>query len=145
MEKIKVIHYIPGFNSGGIESRLIDWYRYIDREKIEFIVIKLNNNDTSDKIKELVSLGGRYYNLPPFNLKKMKTYMHELKKILINEKPYILHVHSLSTGIFPLLIAKKNGIKTRILHSRTTDYLPNEKNSFIKKILKAITPNYATD
>ena len=52
MKKIKVLHYIPGFNEGGIEARLLDWYRNMDRSKIQFYIIKLNNV-TSDKMLEI--------------------------------------------------------------------------------------------
>lgn len=145
MNKIKVLHYVPGFKDGGIESRLLDWYSNIDKQKIEFIVIKLNNIDDSDKIKKFVELGGKYYNLPPFRPKNFIKYIKMLKSILKKEKPDVLHVHSLSTGIFPLFYGKKYNIQKRILHSRTNSYLPNEKNKLFKKILKSITPLYATD
>ncbi len=143
MSKIKVIHYIPGFNMGGIESRLVDWYREIDRNKIEFIVIK-NNNIESEKLKEFVSLGGRFYNLPHLELKKIKIYLNKLKEILKKENPDIIHVHTISVAIFPLYIAKQLGIKTRILHSRTTSR-KTDKNKFVKTILHFLAIKYATD
>ncbi len=144
MKKIKVIHYIPGFNTGGIESRLVDWYKNIDRNKIEFIVIK-NNDIESEKLIEFLSIGGRYYNLPHFDLKNYKKYKRKLKEIIIKEKADVIHVHDVSSGFFPLYFAKKYGIKKRILHSRTTGYLPKEPNVLIKKILKKLSVNFATD
>ncbi len=143
MAKIKVIQYIPGFNMGGIESRLIDWYKNMDRNIVEFIVIK-NNNINSEKLKEFIELGGRYYNLPHFDMTNLKKYIKGLREILKKERPDIVHVHSLSSGIFVLYMAKKLGVKTRILHSRTTDYLPNEKNVLVKKFLRILTPRWAT-
>lgn len=145
MEKfmIKVLHYCPGFNFGGIESRLIDWYRGIDRNKIQFIVIKLNDIE-SEKIKELESLGGKYYNLPPFTLKSIRKHIELINEIIEKEKPQIVHVHNLETGVFTLYIAKKYGIKTRILHARTTKF-HNDSRQIVRKMLHKISPIYATD
>lgn len=142
--KIKIIHYIPGFDVGGIESRLLDWYRNIDRNKVEFIVIKMNNK-LSEKAREFIELGGRFCNIPSLNSKSIFQYIKALDKVLKEEKPDIVHVHCMNSGLFCLYLAKKNNIKTRIFHSRTTDFLPNEKNLFIKKIIKKLTPKFATD
>ena len=144
MKKIKVLHYIPGFNEGGIEARLLDWYRNMDRSKIQFYIIKLNNV-TSDKMLEIEKLGGKFYNVTPFTPHTFIKYIKQISHIIKEINPDILHIHSFSTGIFPLTIAKKEGIKARIIHSRTTDYLPNEKNITIKKFLKKYTPKFATD
>lgn len=36
MKKMKVLHYIPGFNTGGIESVFLSWYRNLDKGLIDF-------------------------------------------------------------------------------------------------------------
>ncbi|HGK7337165.1 TPA: hypothetical protein ACJ51P_002138, partial [Streptococcus suis] len=36
-------------------------------------------------------------------------------------------------------------MKCRILHSRTTNFLPNEKNKIIKQAFMKIAPKFATD
>lgn len=145
MNRVKVLHYIPGFNIGGIESRLLDWYENIDHDKVEFVVVKLNTNNDSDKLIQFVELGGRYHNLPAFKPQKFIQYIVNLKRIFKEEMPDVVHVHSLSTGIFPLYFAKKYNVPVRILHSRTTGYLPNEKNILLKKIFKKFTAMFATD
>ena len=140
---IKILHYVPGFRNGGIESRLLDWYRNSDRTKIQYVLVKLNNIDDTENMKEFVELGGQYYNLPPVTASNLLRLSARIRQILISEKIDVVHVHSLSTGIFVLREAKRLGIKCRILHSRTTDYLPNEKNLAIKNALRYITPHYA--
>lgn len=142
---IKVLHYTPGFLYGGIESRLLDWYRNIDRTKIQFQIIKLNNIDDTDNINEFVSLGGKFHDLNPFNLKYGFKLEKDIYNVIINEHIDIVHVHDTNTGLLALRAAKKAGIKCRILHSRTTDFLPNEKNKIIKQIFMKIAPEYATD
>lgn len=140
---ITVLHYAPGFRSGGIESRLLDWYRNINREQVRFVLVKLNNEDDTAYLKEFDSLGGRWYNLPAFTLNYYFSFLKELKKIFKKEKIDVVHVHDVSSGFLVLREAKKRGIKCRILHSRTTSYLPNEKNIFVKTLFRKITPLYA--
>lgn len=142
---IKILHYTPGFLCGGIESRLLDWYRNIDRTKIQFQIVKLNNIDDTDNIKEFVNLGGKYHNLNPFNLKYGFKLEKEIYNVIINEGIDIIHVHDTNTGLLALRAAKKAGIKCRILHSRTTDFLPNEKNKIVKQLFMKLAPKYATD
>lgn len=142
---IHVLHYAPGFESGGIESRLLDWYRNIDREKIKFILIKLNTIDNSENIKEFCELGGKFYNLPPISLSKIIDFELTVKKIILKEKIDIVHVHDTNSGVFVLNAAKKAGVKHRIYHSRTTDFLPNERSLLIKKFLMKIAPFCATE
>lgn len=143
--KIRVLHYAPGFNSGGIESRLLDWYRNIDRKKIEFNLLKLNSIDDTYNLREFKQLGGQTYNLPTFEIRNSFEYFKKLNLFFKENQFDVVHVHDLSTGVFVLLAAKKAGIKCRILHSRTTAYLPNEKNEIIKKVLKPLTRVFATD
>lgn len=140
---ITVLHYAPGFKTGGIESRLLDWYRNIDRSKVRFVLIKLNNLDDTDNIAEFVKLGGTFYDLPPFSIKEAFTFPQAINKILKKEHVDIVHVHDVNSGIFVLKEAKKLGIKCRILHSRTTSYLPQERNVWIKTIFRKNAPRYA--
>lgn len=143
MNKVRVLHYAPGFLSGGIESRLLDWYRNIDREKVQFCLVKLNNVDNTHNIREFKELGGEVYNLPPFNMKNFLNYIRILNELFKKNYFDIVHVHDVSSGIFVLLLARINKIKMRILHSRTTDYLPNEKNLLIKKSFKKLIPFFS--
>lgn len=145
MKQVKVLHYAPGFLSGGIESRLLDWYRNIDRTKVKFCLIKLNDIDDTHNIREFIELGGEVYNLPKINIKNLFKFLTKLNKVMRVNSFDVIHVHDISSGVFALAIAKVNHIKLRIMHSRTTDYLPNEKNVFIKKACKKIIPIFANN
>ena len=112
--KIKIIHYIPGFDTGGIESRLLDWYENMDRDKIEFIVIRMTTNN-SDKVKELQKINGKFHTIPNFNLKNIIKYFKKMVEILKKEKPDIVHVHCMNTGLFCLMIAKICKIKKNFI------------------------------
>lgn len=140
---IRVLHYIPGFRNGGIESRLLDWYHFIDRDNIHFSVIKLNEINDSDNAKKFLEMGGIFYNIPPLTLKNTYKYFFCLFKLIDKQNFDILHVHDLNSGLFPLIIAMIKGIKVRIFHSRTNNYLYNEKNIHIKKVQKSFIKYFA--
>ena len=145
IELITILHYTPGFLSGGIESRLLDWYRNIDRKLIRFILIKLNNVNDTKLIEEFKSLGGIVYNLPPLKKSNFFLMTSRIKKIIVKEQVDIVHVHDINSGYFALKAAKKCKIRCRIYHSRTNSFSNNEKMAFIKKILMKMSPKYATD
>lgn len=142
---VKVLQYAPGFLSGGIESRMLDWYRNIDRSKIQFILVKLNNIDDTPNMKEFVSLGGKFYNLPHCGIKTVWSFEKKMERIIEEENIDIVHVHDVNSGLFALRAAKKCGIKCRIFHSRTIAFSPNERNLLAKKMIKRKAPKYATN
>ncbi|MFD4817054.1 glycosyltransferase family 1 protein [Peribacillus butanolivorans] len=144
-KKVKILHYVPGFDHGGIESRLIDWYKNIDRDKIQFDLIKLTPDTENPLIEKFKDLGGMVYTLPKFSPKTYFIFQKELKKFF-NEHDYnAVHCHSPITGHFVLQRAMNNGIPIRIMHSRTTQF--NSDSTFIpiRNYLKRLSVSYATD
>lgn len=143
--KIRILHYVPGFEQGGIESRLLDWYRNIDREEIQFELIKLTSDKENELIKEFELLGGKVYTLPRFSPQTFFSYRKELRKLFIENDFYdIAHCHSPTTGYFFLKEAKRSKVPVRILHSRTTRF--NTESSFvpIRNVLKRLANYHAT-
>ena len=68
MEKpIRVLHVLGATNLGGAESRIMDLYRHIDREKIQFdFLIHTKKEGFFDQ--EIKQLGGKIYHLPSFRV-----------------------------------------------------------------------------
>ncbi len=143
MAMIKVLHYAPGFNYGGIESRMVDWYTNMNRDDVKFILIKLNNMESA-KTQELKRLGAICYDLPPFTFKNLIQHISEVHRILVIERPNIVHVHNTETSLFVLALSAMYGIKTRIIHARTTGF-PDGKKQVLRKILHKLTPLFGTD
>ncbi|MCA0981205.1 glycosyltransferase family 1 protein [Exiguobacterium aestuarii] len=143
--KLRVLHYVPGFDQGGIESRLLDWYRNIDRNKIQFDLIKLTPDRNNDLIEEFKLLGGNVYTLPKFSPKNFLSFRKELRYMFKSNDSYdVVHCHSPATGYFFLKEAKKNNVPVRILHSRTTQFNSESTFIFVRHQLKKLANNYAT-
>ena len=141
---IKVLHIVPGFLYGGIESRLIDWYSCVDREKCQFDVLKVTPDQPNALVDRMQELGAEVISIPPLGIKTAFRHIHAVRKVIKNGNYSVVHSHSLAYGFFTLLFAKTNGIKLRILHSRTTSYNPNDKHVFVSTILGKMAIPLAT-
>ena len=63
---LRVLHSVSNMDRGGIETMLMNYYRHIDREKVQFdfIVNKQKPGDYDDEIRRL---GGHIYQSPGLN------------------------------------------------------------------------------
>lgn len=115
MERVLMI--LPGLNvSGGMESFIMNYYRNIDRSKINFDFIA---HDISQKsyIEEIKSLGGRVYKFPHFSLSSYKEIKEKYKKLLNQNNYKIVHCNMPNASFLYLKEAKKMCVPARILHS----------------------------
>lgn len=126
----KVLHVVGGMDIGGTETMLMNIYRNIDREKIEFHFISYYGRKGfyDDEIEKL---GGK---IIPLNFsKKYGAFgsLYELKKILSKGKYDVIHGHTLFNCGFTMAVGWLSGVKIRITHSHTTF---ERKDDFLKKL-----------
>lgn len=115
---IRVLHVINGLGSGGAESLIMNWYRYINRAKVQFdFLVRSRNNIYSS---EIASLGGIVYYAPQFPEQWHKNFVYT-KKFMEQHKYKIIHVHANALMYtYPLYIASKQCVPCRIMHSHNT-------------------------
>lgn len=110
----KILHVVGAMNRAGTETMLMNIYRNIDREKIQFDFISYSNEDAHYD-EEIRNLGGKVIKLTS------TTSVKELTKAIRENGPYdVVHAHTLFNSGIAMLAAKKCGIKNRIVHSHTT-------------------------
>lgn len=117
---IRVLHVLHVMNYAGTETLLINIYRNIDRNKIQFdfAVCDTNRGDYDEEIK---SLGGKIIYYPRYRGTNHFTYQKWWNSFFKEHKEYcIVHGHIGSTAAIYLSIAKKFGCYT-IAHSHATD------------------------
>lgn len=66
-EPIRILHVLGGVSLGGAESRIMDLYRCIDREKIQFDFL-VHQNKPGYYEEEIQKLGGTDIPCSPFSL-----------------------------------------------------------------------------
>lgn len=123
----RVLHVVGSINAGGMETMIMNYYRNIDRTKIQFdfLIFTEGKGFYED---EIISLGGKIYKVTPRRRNVVKNYL-ELKKFFKANKYDVVHIHQGVTTLLPLKFAKKYGISKRIVHNHGI-------NRKIKKVLK---------
>ncbi len=142
MEKIKVAQVIGKGNNGGVESMMINLYKFMDKDLIQCDFLIENECETINK--EVVErFGGKLIIIPSY--KNPFKYMKVLKKIFAENKYDIVHSNMNTLSVFTLRAAKKAKIKHRIAHSHSTSNKKDIIRNIIKNILKHFSKIYATD
>lgn len=127
---------------GGVEAVIMNYYRHIDRSKIQFDFI-CDSDSTDIPYEEIEKLGGRVILVPPYQ--KLVKYIKELKRIFKENNYKIVHSNINALSVFPLYAAKKAGVPVRIAHSHSTSNKKEWKKTLIKNILRPFSKKYATD
>lgn len=136
---IRVLHSVSNMDRGGIETMLMNYYRNIDRTKIQFDFIS-NKTKPGDYDDEIKSMGGRIFLGPGLKPNNYPEYLKFIDRILTeNPDIKILHAHNEGMAFYPLSAAKKAGLKVRIAHAHNTRIIRDYKWS-LKIVCKAMIP-----
>ncbi|MBQ9265869.1 MAG: glycosyltransferase family 1 protein [Bacilli bacterium] len=138
---IRVAQIIGHACDGGVESVIMNYYRHIDRSKVQFDFFVDGTSNIINK-KEIESMGGRVTIIP--YIKHYFKCMKALKKAFKENHYDIVHSNMNTLSVFYLRMAKKCGIKVRIAHSHTTSNKKEHLRNFIKNVLKLFSKTYAT-
>lgn len=118
-KQIRVLHVLGTTNLGGAESRIMELYRSMDRESVQFDFL-VHTDKEGHYSREIVSLGGCIYNVPRFNGKNYRTYRKALVEFFDRHHEFAaVHGHMTSTAAIYLPIAKCAGIPITIAHARS--------------------------
>ena len=114
--KNRILHMIGSLGIGGSQAFVMNIYRKIDRDKLQFDFI-VDSPEYTHYISEIESLGGKVYFFPKFNGKNYIKVRRFWTKFLQEHKEYkVLHSHVRSYASLYIPIAKSFGLKT-IIHS----------------------------
>ncbi|WHY33853.1 glycosyltransferase family 1 protein [Cytobacillus firmus] len=142
---IRVLHVVGKMNRGGIETFLMNVYRKIDRQKVQFDFL-VHTEDECDYNEEIFKLGGKIYSIPPRKqgfFKNRKSLIAFFKK---HQDYKVVHQHISSLSyVEPLKIATKFGIPIRIVHGHSSQEGGSFFNKYIHKWNQIGVKTYATD
>ena len=116
----RVLHVLGGLNRGGIESFIMNLYRTIDRDSIQFDFLVFKEG--GDYYNEIISLGGTIFTLPPRNAGIVQYYKGIKAFFRQHSGDYVaVHLHAATlSSVFVLTESKRNGIPIRIIHSHSS-------------------------
>lgn len=140
-EPIRVLHILQRMEAAGVQTLLMNLYRKIDRERVQFdFLVHYTVPQFFDK--EIEALGGKIYRFSVREDYNFPKYYHELNQFFREHKEYkIVHGHMHTLGAIYLHVAKRNGVPVRIAHSHTNNTQKDAKQ-FIKIMMNHL---YAVD
>jgi len=116
---IRILHVLGRLDCGGAETLVMNWYRNINRDAIQFDFV-IHTEEECYYSAEIRRLGGRIFSVPKYSGFNHATYISKWKAFFLEHPEYkIIHGHVRSTAAIYLKIAKKMGLIT-IAHSHST-------------------------
>ena len=141
-EPIRVLHVVTHMNRGGLETMLMNYYRHIDREQVQFDFL-VHRQERAAYDDEIEQLGGVIYRLPQLN-PVSPDYLKKLDGFFATHPEYrIIHSHLDCMAGIPLKYAKKYGVPVRIAHAHSSNQTKDSKY-LLKLCYKRNIVRYAT-
>lgn len=139
---IKVLAVVYKLMPAGLENRLMDILRNIDRDRVQIDIFtyQLDPGVYDDEVRRL---GGTVYYNPPLTIKNMFWYIQYFKDFLKKHPEYrIIHAHQDAWCSVFCKGAYLAGVPVRIAHSRTA-ISTHSLSNIVKDIIKVPTRKYA--
>lgn len=137
----RILQVVTYMGLGGIESMLMNYYRHMDRTKIQFDFL-VHREFRADFDDEIEALGGRIYRLPPMN-PASGAYRKALKDFFQTHHYRVVHCHLNYMSGVVLATAKRAGSSVRIAHAHTANMVPGWKRA-VRRMCKHLIPFTAT-
>lgn len=132
---IRVLHIFHEMANGGIEHFVMDYYRHIDRTRVQFdFLVSVETEGYFDR--EIEAMGGIIHYAYPLKKNPIRNY-YDIARIVRENHYDIVHRHTGSAfGYFDLRAARHGGAKHLILHSHNNKagnlILHRLSNTFLK-------------
>ena len=138
MERVAVV--MGKMHSGGKKNLVMEYYRHIDRTKIQFDFICDADSNAIPK-EEIEALGGKYYVIAPYQ--NIFKNMSQMKKICKKNKYKIMHSYNGTINLFSMFVGWQCRIPVRINESISMAHSADKK-TILKNILKPFSRMFAT-
>ena len=143
MTPIRVLQVVTHMERGGLESMIMNYCRYIDREKVQFDFLA-HRQERAAFDDEIESLGGRIYRLPRL-VPWSKSYLSALNRFFEEHPEYkVVHVHQDCLSSVILKAAAQHNVPVRVAHIHSANQDKNLKYP-VKLWYKRFIPQYATN
>lgn len=143
MKKIKVMHFVAGLLSGGVEQMLYNYCRFMNHDKYEFIIVYQHEPVDTCRVK-IESTGCRTCRITARN----ESFIGNIKdsiRVIKEEKPDIVHAHMNLMNFCALYAAKKCGVNVRISHSHIAEKNKGILFRMMASVCKQLSIHFATD
>ena len=127
---IRVLHVVGKMHYGGMETLIMNVYRHIDRDRVQFDFL-VHYEEAGEYDDEIRRLGGKIYVMPRTVPQNYFKYKKALYKFFTEHQEYkIIHGHLQSVAYIYHDIAKRTGDRVCITHAHASGYDKNLKGIF---------------
>ena len=139
---VRIAHVIGKARNGGVEAAVLNYYKYIDRTKIQydFLIYEDSTHIPEQFIKDL---GGNIIIIPPYQ--KPFAYHKALYQLFTRNHYPLVYSHINTLSVFPLFAAWRAGVPIRAAHSHTTAGRGEFKRNVMKYTLRNFSRTFATE
>lgn len=125
MAPIRVLQVMPAMDAGGMETFVMNVYRTIDRDLVQFDFLYHYDKPCLYDY-EIQALGGKITKLTIRQDNNLPRYLRQLDAFFAAHPEYrIIHGHYSGFGMFYNAAARRRGVPVRVGHSHNTAYEPN--------------------
>ncbi len=139
---IRILHIVTYMGRGGLETMLMNYYRHMDRSKVQFDFL-VHRDFEADYDREILAMGGKIFQVSKL-IPWSRSYRNELKDFFRKHPEYtIVHVHQDCLSSVALQCAAECGVPVRIAHSHSSSAVKDLKYPIKLHYMKRIS-KYAT-
>lgn len=136
----RVLEVIYGFGYGGIRTFIMNYLRYLDKDKFKVDVYAFGF-DSSPFTEQVEKMGANIYFESENNAhSRPLKFVWQLKKFMDEHGPYdVVHANTNLISAWVLLAAKISKVSVRLAHSHSTDHfgssLPRMAYSYLRRCM----------
>jgi glycosyltransferase EpsF len=136
-----VAQVIGNVSKDGVEAVVTNYYRAIDKSRIQFDFI-IHEDSPAKLPDDILGMGCRVHKVPPY--KRLPAYIKALERIFRDGRYEVVHSHMNALSVFALYAAKRAGVPVRIAHSHSTGGKGEFLRNMMKSSLRPFSKVYAT-
>lgn len=118
---IRILHVVANMGLGGTETYLMNIYRNIDRQKVQFDFLTYYEDGESGYYDdEIIQMGGKIHNIPSVTKAGFLKFINNTRQVIRNGNYTIIHAHTTHNIGLAMFAAKQEGVNIRIAHVHNT-------------------------
>lgn len=141
-QPIRIAQVIGKANLSGVDTVVMEYYRHIDRKRIQFDFI-IDGYEKTPIDEEIRELGGRIYKVEPYARNVVKSVQQWTAFFRENNYP-IVHSHLNTLSVLPLYAAWRAKVPIRIAHNHSTSSPGEGSRTILKYLLRPGARLFAT-
>ncbi len=142
---IRILHVVGTMDLGGAETFIMNLYRKIDRENVQFDFL-CHNRIEAKYTEEIFAMGGKMYMIEGMSHVGFFKYQKNLYKFFKSHPEYqVVHSHQNDLNGIILKQAARAGVKVRVSHSHTEYHYKRFLRKAMFTFFKWNVNRYATD